>query len=170
MPICCPHALQILAQPAAFGQDDSSSMAQFYDTACHALTSVLHSAKDQPSHLAALQQQFLDAGALEPLLAELSKLSQSCAAAASAPSEHQSWSHRHLAISLLRALSELGSQAVSRALLERRAGEHMGQVLALVKQWLVEDCDVAVYGLRLAAHIVKVGSAMPEGPEGPAAV
>jgi hypothetical protein len=123
--------------------------------ALHALASVLHAARAHSlEHLAALQQQFTDAGGLQPLLAELARLSSCCAASEDDDDDAHSWQHRCLATSLMRAVSELCRGGRAQQVLLGEAGEH---VVVIQHHWRSKDSYVVSYGLHIVAQVMQVG-------------
>lgn len=153
-PCHCWHALQILHDTGST-DDIHTSKPWLHEMACHALASVLHAARaHSPSHLAALQQQFTDAGGLQPLLDELARLGSYCAASEDDDDEAHTWQHRCLATSLMRAVSELCSGGRAQQVLLGEAGEH---VVAIQRHWRSKDSYVVSYGLHIVAQVMQVG-------------
>jgi hypothetical protein len=135
------------------------------------LASVLHSARNNPCHLAALQKQAADHGALSVLVVVAATLAEKNKEASDADDVASTyiWPARYMATSTVRALLELCRSNVSncRALLLANVkdgeGEGVGvdDVLAVLRHWLHVDFNIVGYGLRMMGHVVQVGLFKP---------
>lgn len=143
-------SLQVL-QDAGSDEDTRTSKPWLHELAFHALASVLHAAGSySPKQLAALQQQFTDAGGLQPLLAELARLRSNCDDGDD--DEECSWRQRCLASSLIRAVSQLCRGANAQHVLLDGACQ---QLLVLLDRWGYDDY-VATYALHTIALVMQV--------------
>jgi hypothetical protein len=153
------------AAPQTLEEDDPPSEPWFIDTFFHMLASVLHSARNNPCHLAALQKQAADHGALGLMVVSAATLAEKFKEASDADdvASTYTWQVSYMTTSFVRALLELcrSNDSHCRALLLVKDGKGLDDVLALLRHWLHLDFNIVGYGLRMMGHVVQVGMFKP---------